>query len=141
MNTTTLKLIVAIILIAHGWVHYSLTYVPISKPGELHTPYWPSWKRPNVDPTWLAARFLPADTARIAGCILWGLTLVGFTAAGLGLLGVPGLNSLWTAAAGLGSLASLLLLIFFWHPWLVVGVLIDVAVLVGVIFHLPAKLF
>lgn len=56
MNTNTLRFGLAIFLIVHGLVHYSLTYVPIPKPGELRTPFWPSWSRTDTDPAWLASR-------------------------------------------------------------------------------------
>jgi len=38
---------------------------------------------------------------------------------GLGALGVPGLKVIWQAAAGLTAAFSLILLILFWHPWII----------------------
>jgi hypothetical protein len=48
----------------------------------------------------------------------------------MGTLGVPGLSEIWQAAAGFSAVVSLILLILFWHPWLVVGVLIDIGLVV-----------
>jgi hypothetical protein len=142
MNTNTLRIVLAIFLIAHGLIHYSLTYVPVPKPGELRTPFWPSWARTDTDPTWLASRMgLSNDIVRGVGSALWLLTVAGFSVAGLGLLGIPGLNQIWQGSAILGASASLILLVFYWHPWLIAGVLINLAVFAGLALHWPKSLF
>jgi hypothetical protein len=142
MTATTLKILIAIFMIAHGWVHYSLTTVPISQPGALHTPYWPSWWRTHVDATWPASRLgLPPAVVRTFGWLLWLIVVAAYMAAGLGLVGLPGLNSIWQGAAVTGSVASLILLGFYWHPWLVAGVVIDLALLVALRTWWPQTLF
>lgn len=142
MNTNTLRIVLAIFLIAHGLIHYSLTYVPVPKPGELRTPFWPSWARNDTDSAWLVSRMgLSNNVVRGVGSALWLLTVAGFAVAGLGLLGIPGLNQIWQGSAILGAVASLFLLVFYWHPWLVAGVLINLAVLAGVALHWPKSLF
>jgi hypothetical protein len=142
MSPSTLRLLAALFLIAHGWIHYSLTTVPVPAPGALRTPFWPSWWRENTDPQWLASRLgLQAGLVRSAGWILWVAVVAGFCFAGLGLLNILGLNAIWQGAGIFGAIASLLLLIFYWHPWLVVGAVIDLAVLVGIWQQLPASLF
>jgi hypothetical protein len=50
---------------------------------------------------------------------------LGFVVAGLGLVGVPGLSNVWQAAAVIAASLSLLLLVLYWHPWLVIGALLD----------------
>lgn len=142
MNTSLLRTLIAVFLIAHGLVHFSLTYVPVPKPGELRTPFWPAWWRGDTDPAWLAVKLgLSNGLVRGIGSALWVLTVIGFALAGLGLLGVPGLSQLWGAAAVLGAIASLALLVFYWHPWLVLGVVIDLAVFAGLALRWPKFLF
>lgn len=142
MNANTLRIVIAIFLIAHGLVHYSLTYVPTPKPGELRTPFWPSLSRTDTDPAWLVSKMgLPNNVVRGLGSALWMLTVAGFALAGLGLLGVPGLNQIWQGTTILGATASLLLLTFYWHPWLIAGVLINLAVFAGLALHWPKSLF
>jgi len=142
MNPNLTRILIAVFLFAHGLIHFSLTYVPTPKPGELRTPFWPAWWRTDTDPAWLAVKLgLPNSTVRGLGSALWLIALVGFSLAGLGLLGLPGLNQAWGAAAALGAAASLLLLGLYWHPWLVTAVVIDLAVLAGLWLHWPKFLF
>lgn len=67
---------------------------------------------------------------RLVGIILVVLSTLGFVLSGMGTLGVPELSEIWQAAAGFAVVVSLILLILFWHPWIVVGVLIDIELVV-----------
>lgn len=142
MSTNTVRLLIAFIIIAHGLVHYSLTTVPLPEPGAIHTPFWPSWRRDAVDPAWLASRIgLPIHLVRTFGWLLWIAVLIGFTLAGLGMMGIPGLHAIWQNLAVFGAITSLVLLAFYWHPWLVLGVAINLAVLVSIWQQWPLALF
>lgn len=142
MSTGTIRVLAVIFLIAHGWVHYSLTRVPPPQPGALRTPFWPSPKRDAVDSRWLAARLgLPPAALRTVGYILVLLSAVGFTLAGILLLAAAVLPSLWILLAGAAAILSLALLVLYGHPWLVLGVVIDLAILAGLIWKVPAPLF
>ena len=74
---------------------------------------------------------MSAPSVQWIGIILVVITTLGFVLAGLGVFGVPGLNAIWRTVAVVSSCFSLLLLILFWHTWLVLGVLIDIGFLVG----------
>ncbi len=142
MPVSTLRIMIAIFLIAHGWIHFSLTTVPVPAPGALRTPFFPTWKRPDIDPLWPAARLkLPSNTIRVLGSTLWVSTVIGFCLAGLALLAFPGITLLWQITAGFGAATSLILLGLFWHPWLPIGILIDLVVIAGLILRFPATLF
>jgi hypothetical protein len=142
MPASTLKIIIALFLVAHGLVHYSLTTVPISAPGALRTPFWPGWWRDNIDPLWPASRLgLPPAFVRLLGSALWLAATVGFALAGLGLLGIPGLHAAWQGFAIFASTASLILLALFWHPWLVMGVVLSLGVAVAVWQQWPGGLY
>ncbi|MEA4909315.1 MAG: hypothetical protein VB089_16955 [Anaerolineaceae bacterium] len=115
------SVLVAIVLMAHALVHWSLTAVPLPTE-KMHTPFWPGPGRAAVDPTWLLMRAgASPETARWLGVILMGAASLGFVLAGLGLLGVPGLYAAWRMLAGGAALVSLLMFALYWHPWLVVG--------------------
>jgi hypothetical protein len=62
-----------------------------------------------------------------------GATL-GFVAAGLALFDILVSFDWWRILAIVSAAVSLLLLVIFWHPYLIVGLLIDGAVLVTLIF-------
>ena len=142
MSAFTLRLLIALFLIAHGWVHFSLTTVPTPTPGAQRTPFWPGWWREDIDANWFASRLgLSDDFVRILGSILWVATVIGFTLAGLGLLGIPGLSMIWQGTTIFGAIASMLLLGFYWHPWLVMGVMINLAALASVWQQWPLALF
>ena len=58
------------------------------------------------------------------------IATVAFAALALAAWGVPQLRFAWRPLIGIGASASLLLLIAFWNPWLIIGVAIDVGLLV-----------
>ena len=126
-----LKILFAIFLIAHGLVHAGLAAAPIpndpdSKPGAFFTATARSWLLPRLG--------LSAPTVRWIGIILVALAVLGFVLAGLCVFGVPGLSAIWRTVAVVSACLSLLLLITFWHPWVGVGVLIDTAILVALLW-------
>lgn len=121
-----MKILFGLLLIAHGLVHAGLTPAPIpndpeSKPGAFFTASSRSWLLPQLG--------LNASTVQWIGIVLVALATLGFVLAGLGVLGVPGLTLVWRPLTIVSSCLSLLLLILFWHPWIIVGALIDVGIL------------
>jgi hypothetical protein len=62
------------------------------------------------------------------GLVLAVVTTAAFLLAAASVLGVVP-QALWTAAVALGAAASLGLLVTFFHPWLILGVVIDLALL------------
>ena len=142
MSATTLRILFCLFLVAHGWVHMSLAQVPVPQPGALRTPFFPAWWRAAVDPAWPASRLgMPANLTQTMGWVLWLVVTVGFAIAGLGLLGLPGVNAIWPAAAVGSSVVSILLLALYWHPWFVMGPTLDLIILAAIYFHWPVALF
>lgn len=133
MNPTTVRIILVIFFIAHGYIHMSLAQVPPPQPNALRTPFFPSWWRNAVDPAWPISRLgLSEQVTRTAGWVLWLLATAAFALAGLALLVAPAQAALWQIPAGAGSVVSIVLLALFWHPWLPVGVLLDLGILAGI---------
>jgi hypothetical protein len=115
-----------IFLILHGLVHSGLAAAPVpndpaSKPGAFFTAENRSWflRRLGFSPQAIAITGIG-----LVICATFGLVL-----AGLGALGVAGLAANWVPLAVSSAAVSLILLAVFWHPWLVVGVVIDIAIL------------
>jgi hypothetical protein len=126
-----LKIALGIFIIAHGLVHTILAIAPNpadpdAKPGAFFTASERSWLLPQLG--------LNASTIQWIGIILVGLSTLGFVLAGLGIFGVTGLSTIWRTVAIISAIISLLLLITFWHPWLPIGVLIDIGTLVALVW-------
>lgn len=138
MNPTTFRILFAVFLVAHGYIHLSLAQVPTPQPGGLHTPFFPSWWRDAVDPAWPVMRLgLAPQAARLLGWVLWLAVFAAYALAGAALLLMPAQPAVWQACAAAASLLSLALLGLYWHAWLPVGVLIDLALLSIVFLRWP----
>ena len=125
---TAVEAVFAVFLIAHGLVHAILAAAP--RPDIPDAKPLTFWTRPSK-----LLPGLPESIARPAATVLWVVSTLLFVAAGLGLLGLPGPSDIWSELATAGAITSLLLLLVFWHRWLIVGVLIDlVLILVLVVF-------
>jgi hypothetical protein len=117
------RLVVAGLLLAHGLIH--LAFVA---PRPAPTPGGPPWPF-DLGQSWLLAQLgVSADLARILGLALVAATVAGFALAALTAIAI-GPAGLWTAGLALGGVASLGVLILFFHPWLVLGLAIDAVVL------------
>lgn len=130
MTPTTIRILFALFLLAHGWIHMSLAQVPLPQPGGLHTPFFPAWWRPAVDPSWPVSRLgIAPAAARALGWVLWLVVVTLYALAGLALFFVPANPAIWQGLTVGASGLSLVLLGLYWHPWLPVGILIDIALL------------
>jgi len=120
------KTVIALFIIAHGLVHSGLAAAPNpdspgSKPGTIFTASERSWLLPKLGLTDTAVQWV--------GILLVALSTVGFVIAGLGILGGAGVSAIWRIAAVTASILSIFLLGSFWHRWFPVGLLIDIAIL------------
>jgi hypothetical protein len=116
-----------IFLIAHAVAHAGLAAAPIPedpdpKPGSFFTTKARSWIFQRIK--------LDSTPIQKIGIILVILSVLGFILAGLGALGVPGLKEIWQTTAAVSAVVSLILLVIYWHPWLILGVLIDIGLVV-----------
>jgi hypothetical protein len=86
-----------------------------------------------LDRSWLLTRLgLEARVLRVIGVALVLLVVVGYATAVGAILGFVG-GAAFGVGVTLGSSASLVLLGLFFHPWLIVGVVLDLALLLAVI--------
>ena len=126
-----MKIIIALFLIAHGLVHAGLAAAPNpsdpdAKPGAFFT---------SPDRSWLLPRLgLNSSPIQWIGITLVVLSTLGFVLAGLGVFGVPGLAEAWRTIAVVSAGISLILLVVFWHPWIIVGVLIDIGIIISLVW-------
>lgn len=109
------RIVLGVLLMGHGLVHL-LWFVANDDPA------WPF----RLDRSWL----LSEASRKPAAIALVGLVVASSTLLALAVWGVPGLTSIWPGlmvAAGATSLATL---VAFWDRQLVLGVVIDVALIV-----------
>jgi hypothetical protein len=115
------RLIFAAFLLAHGALHASFL-----SPRPPVTATGPAWQFDLAHSWALSPLGLQSDVTRLIGVALVAATVAGFALASLGALGVAP-HGIWLPSVALGSAASAALLILFFHPWLVVGLGIDAA--------------
>jgi hypothetical protein len=118
-----IPLLIAGFLVAHAAIH--LAFVSPPPPETAGGPAWPF----STDTSWMVTRFgMAPDLARVLASALVAATIGGFALAALTVTGFapPGV---WLPAATIGAAASLAVLVAFFHPWLLLGVAIDIGLL------------
>jgi hypothetical protein len=119
-TTALLSLVTGVFLILHGLTHLGTAVAP--RPDGTREVLWGFF----TTDSWLL-KGLGQRAMRSVGIALFVLATVGFTLAGIAELVGWGL---WRALAVLSAVDSLLLLVLFWHPYLIVGVVLNLAILV-----------
>jgi hypothetical protein len=119
-----MNLLFGLFLVAHGLVH-GLFVVPRPPDAGASWPFDPS-------ESWLLNRLgVESSPARAIAAGLVVVTVVAFTVTALTVIGI--LPAGWLRPVAIASASvSLILLGIFFHPWLVIGVAIDAAILWGV---------
>jgi hypothetical protein len=126
-----MKIIIALFLSAHGLVHAGLAAAP--NPGDPDARAGAFFTSPER--SWLFNRLgSNQNIVQWIGIILVAIATVGYVLAGLGVFGVSGLEELWRSIAVVSSIFSLILLVLFWHTWLILGVVIDIAILLSLLW-------
>jgi hypothetical protein len=117
------KLVLAGFLAAHGLIHASfLSPVP---PATAGGPPWPF----DMAKSWLVTRAgLDAWPVTLLGTALVALTVIGFAGSALGAAGWIVPAELWRPLVAGSVAASALLLTVFFHPFLLLGFVIDAAI-------------
>jgi hypothetical protein len=112
-------------LAAHGLIH--LGYLTPA-PADPRYPF-------NLGKSWLITSIgFSEPSVRFLGMTLSIVTVVGFALTGLAATGIIVPPQWGLPLTVVSSIASLLLLVCFWHTWLVLGVAIDVALLVALLW-------
>ena len=117
------QLAVAGFLLAHALIHVG--FVTLAPPATAGGPAWPF----STSESWLFSRLgVGADATRLVALALVATTIAGFSLAALSLLGIlPAW--IWLPGVAIGAASSMGLLIAFFHPWLALGVGIDLVLI------------
>lgn len=120
-------------LISHALVHV-MYFVP-EPPADQTSLQWPF----HIDRSWaLSGLGISTPTIRTIGAVLAILVVIGFTAAGIGLLINVGW---WTGVAVVSAIVSLLLLAAYIQPLIALGLVIDIVVLSLILLRWPSTSF
>jgi hypothetical protein len=112
----------------------------LTKTRRVEDSYFPSWSHATTDPSWPIQKLgFSQPLIRNIGWILWLIICAACVIAGIGLL--LNLSSLWISSTAVLALSSLILIISFWHPWLPVGILIDLLLLISIILKIPSSIY
>ena len=89
----------------------------------------------DLSHSWLltGAGLVGSQPIRSLSALLWMFATIGFAVTGLGVLGFPILHETWRTLAIISASFSLVLLVLAWHPWVMLGVLIDIGILVALL--------
>ena len=114
-------------LVAHALIH--LSFVSPRPEAAAGRPAWPF----DLGRSWILTPLrVPPSRLHTIGMVLLVLTLAGATLAAVTALGI-GPASLFVPAVVLCAVASAGMLLLFFHPWLTLGIAIDVALLWAVL--------
>ena len=119
-----MNLLVGLFLLAHGLIHLSYL-APAPSPG-AGRPEWPF----DMANSWLVTNLgMSADLIRPLGTLLVVVVAGTLGAAGLATLGVLVPQEWWKPFVIVGAVASAVTLAIFFHPWIVIGIAIDLVLL------------
>jgi hypothetical protein len=118
-----IRLALAGFLLAHAVIH--VAFLAPAPPATADGPTWPF----TMSDSWLFTRLgVAPEAARLVGMGLVATTIAGFAMAALCAIGfLPA--AIWLPAIAIGAASSMSLLIAFFHPWLVLGVGIDLVLI------------
>jgi hypothetical protein len=136
-----MKLLIAIILIIHGFItaaQSSGSFGSTTSKGILN-PSWMSWWPTNLGRSWLLSWLGLEKTpfTWISG-LLWLAGGIALVAAGLGVLGIIVPMDWWRTLAIAGATISLIMLVVYLHPLMILGTGLSIAILVALLWmHWP----
>jgi hypothetical protein len=119
-----MKFLLGAFLVGHALVH--LSYLSPAPPRTADGPEWPF----EMTQSWLVTGAgLDPALVRALGTATVLATVTLFIAAGLSTVGWLVPSDWWSGLVTAGAVASAMTLVIFFHPWIMLGLAIDVALL------------
>lgn len=119
-----MRILFGLFLLAHGLIHAS--YLSPAPPANPAAPDWPF----SMARSWLVTGLrVDIDIVRAVGTLLVVVVVAGFALSGLAWLGILVPAGWWPGLVIGSASASVILLAAFFHPWIVIGFVIDAVLL------------
>lgn len=130
-----MKILVSILLVLHGLITSLQASGNFSPKTEIRNPDWLGWWPVPLGRSWLLVR-LGSDTSavKIVLGLLWLIAGLMLLAAGSGLLNFIIPSHLWRIFAGIGASLSLILLAIYLHPFFIIGIMANFAILISLLW-------
>lgn len=131
-----LKYLMVVILIGHGFIVSAQSGGNFGGGNsQITNPSWLNWFPMTLGRSWFLTAFKLEGTLvdKIFGFI-WLASGLCLIAAALGVLGFIVPSELWRTLAVYGASGSLLMLLVYFHPFFIIGILVDVAILVTLLW-------
>ena len=126
------KYLIAVILLGHGSIVGAQSLGSFGG-GSSQTvnPSWLNWWPTTFGHSWLLTSFNLEGTLidKVFG-LLWLASGICIIAAALSILGFVVPVTLWRTLAIYGASGSLIMLLLYVHPFFLIGILVDIAILV-----------
>ena len=126
-----MRILVAILLLVHGLITAAQAQSGFKPSEGVANPAWLSWWPANMGQSWLFRQL--GESKSIAGTVagvVWLCAGLSLIAAALGLLGFIVPTHLWRLLAGIGAILSLVVFVVYAHPFYVVGIGANLAILI-----------
>ena len=139
-----LKYLIAILLIGHGLIVAAQAGGSFGSSGSsIANPAWLGGWPTRLGDSWLlGALKLDGTAVEKAFGLLWVVFGLCLVAAGLGIFGFVVPKEMWQTLAMIGASGSLAMLALYLHPFFIIGITVDVAILVSLIWtKWPAEVF
>ena len=132
-----MRLLIGVLLVIHGLIVASQSTGSFGPgiPNEVENPAFMQWWPVNMGRSWLVSSFGMERTLTVyrIGGVLWLVGGMALVAAGLSLLGLIIPSEWWRALAVAGGSISLVMLLIYFHPLMIIGIASSLAILVALL--------
>jgi hypothetical protein len=117
MTGTTIRTIIALILIVHG-VGHLMGVIPALRLFGTESGTGPEWFKNWSSDSWILTDILGGGVSRVICFIIFMAAFIGFISAGLGLLGWLIPHEGWRVLAVISAVVSLVAIILYWNAFI-----------------------
>jgi hypothetical protein len=133
------KIMIAVLLILHGLISAAFSTGSFKPGNSVQNPTWINWWPTNMGESWLLPRpIAESPPVALLGGILFLAGGVALIASGLGLFGWIIPQAWWPFLAVTGAAISLLMLMIYFHPFYLIGIASNLAIIISILWiHWP----